>query len=98
MEHDLVAARLAELGNSHRLAVYRFLVKKGREGATVGQIQAAVGLAGSTLSHHLSRMAKVGLIQQTKVGRTIICTPDYAHLQHLIRFLETECCESARQT
>lgn len=92
LEHDAVAASLAELGNSHRLAIFRFLVKAGHEGATVGEIQSALGIPGSTLSHHLARMAKVGLIRQERHSRTIVCIPQYDHLQGLIEFLQEECC------
>nr|WP_067285976.1 helix-turn-helix domain-containing protein [Marinobacterium profundum] len=92
MEHDAVAASLAELGNSHRLAVFRFLVKAGHQGASVGDIQKALGIPASTLSHHLARMAKVGLILQEKRSRTIICIPEYQHLESLISFLREECC------
>lgn len=92
MKHEDVAASLAELGNNHRLAVFRFLVKAGHEGASVGEIQKALGIPASTLSHHLTRMAKVGLIRQEKHSRTIICIPEYEHLESLIDFLREECC------
>ncbi|MBL0354610.1 MAG: winged helix-turn-helix transcriptional regulator [Dechloromonas sp.] len=92
MQHDNVAASLAELGNSHRLAVFRFLVKAGHQGASVGELQKALAIPASTLSHHLSRMANVGLIRQEKHSRTIVCIPEYAHLEGLISFLREECC------
>lgn len=92
MEHEAVAASLAELGNTHRLAVFRFLVQAGPQGAAVGTIQSALGIPASTLSHHLKRMVEVGLIRQEKHSRTIICLPEYQHLQGLIRFLQENCC------
>lgn len=92
MEHESVAASLAELGNTHRLAVFRFLVKAGHDGATVGEIQKELDIPASTLSHHLSRMVKVGLIRQEKSSRTITCIPEYEHLQSLINFLQEQCC------
>ncbi|CEG54815.1 Putative ArsR family transcriptional regulator [Stutzerimonas xanthomarina] len=92
MEHDTAAASLAELGNSHRLAVFRFLVKAGHDGAPVGEIQKALGIPASTLSHHLARMAKVGLIRQEKFSRTILCIPEFQHLENLIGFLREACC------
>lgn len=91
MQHEYMANCLAELGNSHRLSVLRFLVKYGHKGAPVGDIQKALGIPASTLSHHLSRLAKVGLIRQEKQGRIIICTPEYLQLDAVIRFLQTEC-------
>ncbi|MBC8951810.1 helix-turn-helix transcriptional regulator [Xenorhabdus sp. PB62.4] len=92
MKHEEVAASLAELGNSHRLAIFRFLVKAGHQGASVGEIQKALGIPASTLSHHLARMVKVGLIRQEKHSRTIVCIPEYQHLENLINFLQEECC------
>ncbi len=92
MDHEAVAASLAELGNTHRLAAFRFLVKAGHNGAPVGEIQKALGIPASTLSHHLARMAKVGLIRQKKHSRTIVCIPEYQHLETLISFLREECC------
>lgn len=92
MNHEEVAASLAELGNSHRLAVFRFLVKAGHHGASVGEIKKSLGIPASTLSHHLARMVRVGLIRQERHSRTIICKPDYEHLDSLIGFLQSECC------
>lgn len=92
MKHDAAAASLAELGNTHRLGVFRFLVRAGHKGASVGEIQKSLGIPASTLSHHLSRMAHVGLIRQERVGRTIMCSPVYAHLESLIAYLHEECC------
>ena len=92
MDHESAAASLAELGNTHRLAVFRFLVRAGHDGASVGDIQKALDIPSSTLSHHLSRMAKVGLIRQNKQSRTITCIPEYQHLEDLIAFLQEKCC------
>lgn len=95
MKHEEVAASLAELGNSHRLAVFRYLVQAGHQGAPVGDIQKALNIPASTLSHHLTRMVRVGLIRQEKQSRTIICIPEYEHLEQLIGFLQDQCCVGA---
>ncbi|SFU26880.1 ArsR/SmtB family transcription factor [Xenorhabdus koppenhoeferi] len=92
MKHEEVAQSLAELGNTHRLAIFRYLVKAGHQGASVGEIQKALGIPASTLSHHLARLVKVGLIRQEKHSRTIVCIPEYQHLKNLISFLQEECC------
>lgn len=42
-------------------------------------------------------MAQVGLIRQEKSGRTILCLPNYEHLEHLIDYLKEECCLGIRQ-
>lgn len=92
LEHEQVVASLAELGSSHRLAVFRFLVKASHDGVSVGEIQTGLGIPAPTLSHHLARIAKVGLIRQEKHSRTIVCIPEYEHLESLISFLKEEWC------
>jgi DNA-binding transcriptional ArsR family regulator len=50
MKHEDAAKRLAELGNTTRLSIFRYLVKIGHKGAPVGQIQKELGVPNSTLS------------------------------------------------
>jgi DNA-binding transcriptional ArsR family regulator len=64
----------------------------GPEGVPVGQIQKALGVPGSTLSHHISRLMSAGLIKQVRASRTLYCMAQYAALQELIDFLQSECC------
>ena len=97
MEHEDAAKRLRELGNTTRLAIFRYLVKAGPEGVPVGQIQRALGIPGSTLSHHISRLMSVGLIKQNRVSRTLYCTAQYSALDELIEFLQSECCAGVAQ-
>ena len=65
----IAAKKLAELGHVTRLSIFRYLVKVGDDGASVGQIQEELNIPGSTLSHHISRLVAVGLISVT-VGNT----------------------------
>jgi ArsR family transcriptional regulator, arsenate/arsenite/antimonite-responsive transcriptional repressor len=92
MEHEDAAKRLCELGNTTRLSVFRYLVKMGPDGVPVGQIQKALGIPGSTLSHHISRLVSVGLVRQNRESRTLYCTAQYDSLKELIGFLQSECC------
>lgn len=92
MEHNDAAKRLAELGNTTRLAIFRFLVKAGHGGASVGRIQQALEIPGSTLSHHIARLVSAGLVLQTRNSRTLFCTAQYEALNELIEFLRSECC------
>ena len=87
------AAALAELGNETRLLIFRHLVKMGKKKVSVGDIQDEIKIPGSTLSHHLSRLARVGLIEQVREGRTLYCRPQLDLLNGLIDFLVEECCE-----
>ena len=97
MKHEDAAKRLGELGNTTRLAIFRYLVKVGPDGVPVGQIQKALGIPASTLSHHISRLMSVGLIKQDRASRTLYCTAQYGALQELIDFLQSECCVGVTQ-
>ncbi len=92
MKHDDAANRLAELGNTTRLAIFRYLVKAGHEGVPVGKLQKELEVPGSTLSHHISRLVRVGLIKQERESNVLHCLPQYEALTELIEFLQSECC------
>lgn len=89
---DTAAKRFAELGHPTRLEVFRYLVKAGHQGVPVGELQSALDVPGSTLSHHISRLVSVGLVIQHRQGRTLYCRPQYDELFGLIAFLQEECC------
>ena len=98
MEHEDAAKRLSELGNTTRLSIFRYLVKVGPDGVPVGQIQKALGIPGSTLSHHISRLISVGLIKQNRESRILYCTAQYDSLRELIDFLQSECCAGVTES
>lgn len=92
MSLDDVAARLEALGNPTRLKIYRALVRAGDAGMSVGQLQAKLEIAASTLSHHLKSLLIVGLIAQERQSTTLICRANYDVMQELVGFLVEECC------
>ena len=92
MQIKLAAKRLAELGHTTRLEVFRHLVRAGHAGSPVGEIQEALGVPGSTLSHHITRLVTVGLVAQRRESRTLYCVPQFDALNDLIDFLQEECC------
>lgn len=92
MEMENAAARCAELGNITRLSVFRLLVRAGKTGLPVGEIQRHLGIPGSTLTHHLQRLAKVGLINQRRESRVLHCEPQMEAVQDLAQYLLSECC------
>ncbi|WP_103174502.1 helix-turn-helix transcriptional regulator [Paracoccus sp. SY] len=97
---DLISAssRLEALGNPTRLAVFRLLVRAGEAGLAVGQIQERLSVPSSTLSHHIKSLMIVQLIEQERVGKTLICRANYAEMNGLIGFLVAECCADATCT
>ena len=92
MHIETAAKKLAELGHSTRLQIFRHLIKGGRKGVAVGELQSELEVPGSTLSHHIARLVSVGLIKQEREGRTLYCIPQYDELNGLISFLQEECC------
>lgn len=92
------AIAFAALAHEHRLAIYRLLVSRGRDGLTVGAIATELRLANATLSFHLKALADAGLIVTRQQGRFIHCTADFARMNALVGFLTENCCggESCR--
>jgi len=92
---ETAADRLEALGNPTRLAIYRLLVRAGDPGRPVGQIQAALEIPASTLSHHLKHLEMSGLVRRRKDGVTHHCSANFAAMDALIGFLTEECCADA---
>ncbi|WP_417670059.1 ArsR/SmtB family transcription factor [Roseibium sp.] len=92
MEAELAAQGFSALGSEARLQVVLTLVKAGRAGLTVGDIQARTGMAASTLAHHLKFLTSAGLIEQEKLGRAVINRAAYSHLERLAGYILKECC------
>lgn len=86
------ARALAALGHDARLSIFRLLVKAGEEGLRVSDIGDHLGLAPSTLAHHLSALVDAGLVLQDKQGREVFNHVDYPAMQRVVSFLTSECC------
>ncbi len=89
------AAAFAALGSGARLSIMRALVRAGEGGLAVGALQARLAMPGSTLSHHLRALIQAGVIEQERVGRTLICRARYGRIRELADFLVGECCADA---
>lgn len=90
---ETAAARLEALGNPTRLRIYRTLVRAGQGGLAVGQVQEKLGIAASTLSHHLHRLLISGLVDQERKGTTLVCRANYEVMNGLVGYLVDECCQ-----
>lgn len=95
MNVEQAAKQLEALGNPTRLQVYRTLVRAGDEGLPVGRLQDKLGIAASTLSHHLHRLILTGLVTQQRQATTLICRANYPAMDELVGFLVDECCIDA---
>ncbi len=92
MELDDAAKALKELGHSHRLQIFRRLVKAGFEGLPVGVLKDDLDIPNSSLTHHIASLVSAGLIIQKREGRVLRCIPQYKKLWAVIAFLQEECC------
>ena len=92
MNLEIAAKQLESLGSPHRLRIYRTLVRAGESGMSVGTLQDRMGMAASTLSHHVKRLVDTGLISQERVATSLICRAEYPSMKALIGFLADECC------
>ena len=92
MKLEKAASQLEALGNPTRLQLYRTLVRAGGEGMPVGRVQEKLGIAASTLSHHLKRLVDTGLVTQERQATTLICRANYPSMDALIGYLADECC------
>lgn len=92
MEPKEALACLAALAQEHRLKLFRLLVEAGDEGLSVGELAAATGLAGATLTSHLHVLRRAGMVSDERRGRVIQCRARYAQMNGLLGFLTENCC------
>lgn len=91
-KHTAIMA-LAALAHDTRLEVFRLLVQTGHQGLAAGEIATRLGVLQNTMSAHLSTLAKAGLVQRERMGRTIRYRADYPQMQALLAFLLENCCQ-----
>jgi DNA-binding transcriptional ArsR family regulator len=92
LAYNTAAALLSQLGNQTRLKIVRELVRAGKTGMAVGEIQKKLGTPNSTLSHHINHLRGVGLIRQTRESTVLRCFIQYQKIEEIVKFLTEECC------
>jgi DNA-binding transcriptional ArsR family regulator len=78
------------LAHATRLEVFFFLVRARRE-VPAGEIQAELEIPGPTLSHHLDRLRRAGLVQSRREERYVYYSVRPETVSELVRLL-TACC------
>jgi len=86
------ADMLAAMGAEARLRIVRLLLSAHPTGMTVGEIQAELGVPGSTLSHHLEKLKGEELVTVRREGTFLWYRASTEKLRELLQFLYAECC------
>jgi ArsR family transcriptional regulator, arsenate/arsenite/antimonite-responsive transcriptional repressor len=92
METKKIIAALAALAQESRLAVFRLLVEAGPEGLAATKIAETLGIPPSSLSFHLKELMHADLLTQTKAGRSLIYSANFATMNGVLGFLTENCC------
>jgi ArsR family transcriptional regulator, arsenate/arsenite/antimonite-responsive transcriptional repressor len=90
------AQMLSAMGTEPRLRIMRALLSAHPDGMIVMDIQAELGIPGSTLSHHLEKLKNVGLIRVQREHTCLCYSANTDILQELLGFLYEECCSKNR--
>ena len=93
---DLHASQLGALAHPSRLAILRFVVQGNERGTAAGEIQTAVDIPASTLSHHLDRLTTQGLLKARREGTFIYYSVDLDALRKLTDYLWEDYCKRNR--
>ena len=86
------ADMFAAMGAEPRLRIVRLLLSAHPEGLVVGEIQAELGIGGSTLSHHLDKLKNEDLVRVKREGTYLRYAANLEALQEVLSFLYSECC------
>jgi ArsR family transcriptional regulator, arsenate/arsenite/antimonite-responsive transcriptional repressor len=86
------ADMFAALGAEPRLRILRVLLASHPGGMVAGEIQAELGIAASTLSHHLEKLKNEELIAVRRESIFLRYTANTVALEELLGFLYAECC------
>ncbi len=86
------ADMFSAMGTEARLRIMQLLLKAHPEGLVVNEIQAELGIPGSTLSHHLDKLRNEGLVNVRRESTFLRYTADIQTLQEVLQFLYAECC------
>ncbi len=86
------ADMLAAMGTEPRLRIMRLLLSAHPHGLVVGEIASELGMAGSSLSHHLDKLKNEGLVSVKRESTFLRYSANPEALQDLLGFLYAECC------
>lgn len=94
MEEKDAITMLGALAQEMRLRTIRYLIGRGEEGASAGEIAEAMGAISSKASFHLSALERAGLISSERQSRKIIYRVSFLGLGGLLSFILNDCCSN----
>ncbi|MGA2714494.1 MAG: metalloregulator ArsR/SmtB family transcription factor [Bryobacteraceae bacterium] len=86
------ADMFSAMGTGPRLRIMRVLLSAYPDGMVVGDIGSDLGIAASTLSHHLEKLRNEGLLNVRREGTYLWYSANAEVLKELLGFLYAECC------
>lgn len=86
----------AAIGSEPRLRIVRLLLSAYPDGMIVGELQQELGIANSTLSHHLEKLKHETLVTVTREGTALRYRANADAFRDLLDFLMAECCTRNR--
>ena len=86
------ADMFAAMGTEPRLRIMQLLLSAYPDGVVVSEIQEALNIPNSTLSHHLDKLRNEDLVVVQREGTFLRYSANTETLQQLLRFLYAECC------
>jgi DNA-binding transcriptional ArsR family regulator len=92
MELTAAVTALDALSQETRLSVFRLLVQAGPDGLTAGAIADKLEARQNTMSSHLAKLHRAGIVTSERDGRNIIYRADFDAVSQLIVYLMEDCC------
>ncbi|MEM7619721.1 MAG: helix-turn-helix domain-containing protein [Pseudomonadota bacterium] len=88
---------LTALAQTHRLEIFRLLVRQGSSGLSAGAIAKEIGIGATSASFHLKELDRAGLIQSKRNGRFIEYAVYIEGIRSLLMFLTEDCCQGREE-
>jgi len=92
MDIKEAVSTLESLAHETRLGVFRLLVQAGPDGLSAGAISDRLGALQNTMSSHLHKLDRAGIIKSRREGRHIIYSANFESLSGLLVYLMDDCC------
>lgn len=92
MDINTAVDALEALAHETRLSVFRLLVQAGAEGLSAGAIAERLDARQNTMSSHLAKLHRAGIVTSQRHGRHIIYRADFEAVGGLILYLLEDCC------